>query len=80
MTSWMALPSQLSRRLRGRSTARRLYNLLSYLLLIALLIGLLPPPGVGARAAQAAAGGSPLAAPVPESSSPPVQHLPVISP
>ncbi|WP_423223237.1 PQQ-binding-like beta-propeller repeat protein [Candidatus Amarolinea aalborgensis] len=74
MTSWMALPSRLSRRLRGRSTSRRLYNLLSYLLLITLLIGLLPPPGVDASAAENSAAGAPQAAPVPESSSPPVDH------
>lgn len=74
MTSWMALPSRLSRRLRGHSTTRRLYNLLPYLLLITLLIGLLPPPGVDARAAENSAAGAPQAAPVAESSSPPVDH------
>ncbi len=62
MTSWMALPSRLGRRFSGRSTSRQLYKLLSYLLLITLLIGLLPPPGVNASAVQNGAADASVAA------------------
>lgn len=50
MTSWLALPLQVVRRLHRRSTSRQLSVFLSWFLLTALLAALLPPPSVSAHA------------------------------